>query len=125
MEIPESIARYVVSGLTPDSLDRLEQSLGFRLPDDHQKLLLVSDGLSIGGGLLIYGSEILVERNKTWEVAEYMPGFVAIGDSGAGEVFLMRLDSSDRSVYVVDSGVMDVEFMSKVGVSIEEWLKNG
>jgi hypothetical protein len=125
MKIPLNLIRFSVKGLTKDELVRFEQSIGFALPTDYQTLLLTSDGMSIDGGILVYGTDDLVERNDTLEVGEYTPGYIAIGDSGEGSVFLMKLASNDTSIYAVDAGVMDVTFMRKVGNSLEEWMTNG
>jgi hypothetical protein len=38
----------------------------------------------------IYGPHSLAERNTTYEVAEYAPGWVLIGDDGGGHGLLMR-----------------------------------
>lgn len=52
------------------------------LPNVYKVLLRYTNGFSIGGGLVIYGTEDIVERNETWEVDEYASGFIAIGDDG-------------------------------------------
>ncbi|UNK30959.1 hypothetical protein MNO09_00130 (plasmid) [Bacillus sp. N5-665] len=46
-----------------------------------------TNGFSIGGGLIIYGTDDIIERNETWEVTEYANGYVAIDDDGSGKVF--------------------------------------
>ncbi len=125
MKLPPSVARYKNAGLTPEATAGLQEALGCPLPTDYQQLLLETNGLSIDGGVLIYGSVELVERNQTWEVSDYTPGYLAIGDSGEGAVFLVKSDSSDPAVYVVDAGVMDIEFFSKVAESIPKWLEAG
>lgn len=125
MKIPASLTRYVKDGLAKDVIAQLEKALGFELPSDFRSFLLVSDGMSIGGGTLVYGSNDLVERNETLDVGDYTPGYVAIGDSGEGSVFLMKLESTDPAVYAVDTGVMDVNFMIPVGSSIEDWMRHG
>lgn len=125
MKIPMNLVRYAKNGVPQDEIVRLEEELGVKLPSQYRSLLLASDGMSIDGGVLVYGSTELVERNQTLEVKEYTPGYVAIGDSGEGAVFLLKLESSDSSVYVVDAGVMDVEFMTSVGKSVEDWMTQG
>ena len=57
------------------------------LPNVHKDLLKYTNGFSIGGGLIIYGTDDIIERNETWEVTEYVNGYVAIGDDGSGNVF--------------------------------------
>ena len=126
MKLPPTVARYAVAGLGETELLQLEQSLATRLPTALREFLKLSDGLSLGGGLLIYGSADLKERNDTWEVNEYAPGYLAIGDDGGGYVFLMRLkDDEDPAIYAVGSGVMDPEFAEKVSESLNAWVSAG
>ena len=44
-----------------------EAELNMMFPHAHQVLLKQSDGCSIGGDVLLYGTEDIVERNKTWK----------------------------------------------------------
>ncbi|MEC1353425.1 SMI1/KNR4 family protein [Bacillus sonorensis] len=66
-----------------------EDILQAKLPNVYKDLLRNTNGFSIGGGVAIYGTEDIVERNETWEVDEYARGYVSIGDDGGGNVFLM------------------------------------
>jgi hypothetical protein len=126
MRFPPTLARYAAPGLSDDALLQLEQSFGTRLPDAFREFLKASDGLSLGGGLLIYGSADLKERNDTWEVHEYAPGYVAIGDDGGGYVFLLRLkDGDDPAIYVVEAGVIDPEFAIKISEPLDAWVASG
>lgn len=125
MELPTNLSRYAVPGASESQLVTIEGILQLSLPRDFREFLLTSDGLSVDGGFLIYGSEDLVERNETWEVSEYAPGYVAIGDNGGGDVFLMKLSDNEAGIYMVESGVMDPEFMEQVAKSLEEWMKLG
>jgi hypothetical protein len=126
MKFPPTVARYAVAGLGEAQLLQMEQSLAARLPAGLREFLKLSDGLSFGGGLLIYGSADLKERNDTWEVNEYAPGYLAIGDDGGGSVFLMRVkDDEDPAIYAVGSGVMDPEFAEKVSESLYAWVSAG
>jgi hypothetical protein len=125
MQIPTRLNRYANKGLVQDAIVRIEEVLGIALPKDYRDFLVASNGMSIDGGVLVYGSDDLVDRNETFEVKDYMPGYVAIGDSGEGAVFVMKLDSADSSVYAVDAGVMDAELMNTVGASLQDWMNKG
>ncbi|WP_147916819.1 hypothetical protein [Ruania zhangjianzhongii] len=44
-------------------------------------LWAITPGLYLADGSAIYGPHALAERNDTYEVAEYSPGWVLIGDA--------------------------------------------
>ncbi|WP_433961277.1 SMI1/KNR4 family protein [Bacillus pumilus] len=71
-------------------IKKAESQLNMVLPDAYKNLLKQTNGCSIGGDVLLYGTEDMAERNATWEVQQYASGYVAIGDDGGGRVFLMR-----------------------------------
>jgi hypothetical protein len=65
------------------------------------------------------------ERNDTWQVHMHVPGFVAIGDNGGGKVILLKTDEEDKSVYIVDSGSMQPQYMTCIGVCLADWISAG
>ncbi len=61
-------------------IQEIEDVMKVKLSNVHKDLLKYTNGFSIGGGLIIYGTDDIIERNETWEVVEYANGYVAIGD---------------------------------------------
>lgn len=112
-------------GIDHESLMEFERANNFTLPDVLRDLLAIANGFSIAGGLLLYGTADIVERNATWEVDVYAPAFIAIGDTGGGEVILMSLRESDPPIYLVGSGSMAPGDMICIGESLAEWLRQG
>lgn len=47
-------------------------------------------GLLLPDGITVYGPEDIAERNETYEVAEYAPGWSLVGDDSGGRGLLMR-----------------------------------
>ena len=95
------------------------------LPNVYKDLLKYTNGFSIGGGLVIYGAEDIVERNETWEVDEYASGFIAIGDDGGGNVFLMLQDADEKEVLVIGSGDMNPSHANLVTSDFTKWVNSG
>lgn len=95
------------------------------LPNVYKVLLRYTNGFSIGGGLVIYGTEDIVERNETWEVDEYASGFIAIGDDGGGNVFLMLQDADEKKVLVIDCGDMNPNHANLVTSDFTKWVNSG
>ena len=57
-----------------------------------------------GAGAYLYGSATLTERNETYEVALYEPGFYMIGQDG-DLGFFIKLNSDD-TIYFNDLGAL-------------------
>nr|WP_314128666.1 hypothetical protein [uncultured Campylobacter sp.] len=57
-----------------------------------------------GAGAYLYGSATLTERNETYEVALYEPGFYMIGQDG-DLGFFIKLNSDD-AIYFNDLGAL-------------------
>ncbi|OTY15124.1 1,3-beta-glucan synthase regulator [Bacillus mycoides] len=95
------------------------------LPNVHKDLLKYTNGFSIGGGLIIYGTDDIIERNETWEVTEYANGYVAIGDDGSGNVFFMSQGADVREVRAVDSGDMNPNHATVVTLDFIDWVNTG
>ncbi|WP_268361126.1 SMI1/KNR4 family protein [Bacillus altitudinis] len=102
-----------------------EAKLNMVFPHAYQVLLKQSNGCSIGGDLLLYGTEDIVERNKTWEVQQYASGYVAIGDDGGGRVFLMRQAEEEKKVWIVDAGVMEPQHVELMAENFLKWVSEG
>lgn len=79
-------------------IQEIESLMNGKLPNVYKDLLRYINGFSIGGGLVIYGTDDIVERNKTWEINEYASGYISIGDDGGGNIFLMFQDPEEKSI---------------------------
>ncbi|KIL14798.1 SMI1/KNR4 family protein [Bacillus safensis] len=102
-----------------------ESQLNMLLPCAYKALLKQTNGCSIGGEVLLYGTEDMAERNATWEVQQYASGYVAIGDDGGGQVFLMRLADEEKKVWMVDAGVMDPQHAELLTDNFLKWVSEG
>ncbi|MGG1165148.1 MULTISPECIES: SMI1/KNR4 family protein [Bacillus cereus group] len=120
-----------VSGLIKNNpaneieIQEIEGVMKVELPNIYKGLLKYTNGFSIGGGLTIYGTEDIIERNETWEVTEYANGYVSIGDDGSGNVFLMSQGADVQEVRAVDSGDMNPNHVTVVTLDFSEWVNTG
>lgn len=73
--------------------------------------------------VLLYSAEDLIERNETYEVKEYCPGYFTIGDDGGGGAIVMKVE--DGSLHLVDHGAMMPDCMKLVADSFQEWHASG
>jgi SMI1 / KNR4 family (SUKH-1) len=75
------------------ALDLAARAVGGRLPESLRALLATSDGFEAASGVVLYGSAELEERQHAYEIQQYSPHQVAIGDDGQGRVILLERES--------------------------------
>lgn len=82
------------------------------------ELWQTTPGLLLPDGTTVYGAEDIAERNETYEVAEYAPGWVLVGDDSGGRGLLMRSTGADFSpaagrdaaeVFLLDLGALTAD----------------
>ncbi|KUF18066.1 SMI1/KNR4 family protein [Streptomyces silvensis] len=65
-------------------------------------------GVLLPNGVSVYGPHVIRERNDTYEVREYAPDWVLVGDDSGGRGLFMRHHGRDRtSVYALDLGAVE------------------
>ncbi|MBJ8030332.1 SMI1/KNR4 family protein [Bacillus cereus group sp. N21] len=106
-------------------IQELEDLMKMELPNAYKDLLRYTNGFSNGGGLTIYGTEDIVERNETWEVTEYASGYVSIGDDGSGNVFLMLQSADVKEMLIIGSGDMNPNHATVIILDFSEWVNTG
>lgn len=120
-----------ISGLTKqfpvdnDTIDVLENKLKFIFPRIYREILQQTNGFFTEDGVLIYGTDDILERNITLEVQDYAEGYVAIGDDGGDIVFLMRQDVDAKEVLAVGCGDMNPDNARKMSSDLIKWISNG
>ena len=94
--------------------------VGYPFPEDYLSFLALSNGLSTEGRLMLLAAGDVADRNRDYEVQEYLPGYVMIGDDGGGVALLMK--DQERTVFEVGMGSMDEETMQQSADSLEQLL---
>ena len=129
LALPENAHMRWNPPATDADIQAAEARLGVRFPAEYRELLRLADGAEADDrefdSLLLYGTEALDERNATWETFAYAPGFLAIGDTGGGDVLAISLSSEPAAVSIVDSGAMSPECMEELAPSLKAWLADG
>ncbi|MBM6616701.1 SMI1/KNR4 family protein [Bacillus suaedaesalsae] len=106
-------------------IEKVETKLHTKLPTSYKELLQYSNGVSTNAGILIYGTEDLIERNETWETEVYAPSFISIGDDSGGKVILLSQDAENKDVMIVDSRDMNPENASLISNDFIQWVNSG
>ncbi|WP_088071918.1 SMI1/KNR4 family protein [Gottfriedia luciferensis] len=112
-------------GASKKEVCEVEQEMDCALPVVYTNLLQHVNGFLTDEGVLIYGTEELVERNLTFEVSEYATGYVAIGDDSGGTVFLMLQGKESSQLITVDVGDMNPANGIVLSSDFYEWITEG
>jgi hypothetical protein len=104
-------------------LSELQGKLHIQLPDAYVQMLNSANGFSLQSGVTIYSSDELVERNETFEVKKYAPGYLSIGDDSGGRSIMIPLTSN--GVFLVDQGSMVPDDFERISISITDWITGG
>ncbi|ACL76729.1 SMI1/KNR4 family protein [Ruminiclostridium cellulolyticum] len=106
-------------------IDRIESEMGLKLPKVFKELLYLSNGFVTDDGIAIFGTDIIAERNLTYEVPEYAEGYIAVGSNGGGKFLLMLANEESTQLLQVDCGVMNPEYATLVTTDFSEWINEG
>ncbi|PIB11561.1 SMI1/KNR4 family protein [Vibrio rotiferianus] len=101
-------------------LDQKASEMKLDIPLPYLQFLRLSNGLYSGEELVLLEIEEIEVRNNDYEVQEYLPGYVMVGDNSGGIALVMNSD--EDFVYEVDMGSMDVESMKKSADSLQQLL---
>ncbi|MFC7422030.1 hypothetical protein ACFQNF_19410 [Iodobacter arcticus] len=74
-------------------------------------------------GLLIYCAEDLEERNETFEIATYCPGYILIGDNSGGRGFLMSTQGTGE-IFSSDFGDLSPDYFLIVSSDFTSWMNS-
>lgn len=123
---PQALSSFNLYPAVDDNvIKEAELEMGLKFPKVFKELLKVSNGFETQEGVAIFGTDSIKERNQTYEVSEYAPGYVAIGSSGGGKFYLMGAKEDATEVIQVDTGVMNPQFASLVDEDFLNWINNG
>jgi hypothetical protein len=109
---------------TPEAIASISQLLPAELPEDYATLLTQSNGV-YANHFALYPCEVLPERNATFEVGVYAPGYVLVGGDGGGSAIVMLGGPGRSPVFLVDHGAMTPSHMERLADSLAEWIEAG
>ena len=118
--IPDIIS--IAPPATAAQIDTLAATLGLELPEEYRALLAEANGVS-ANLVQIYAADDVPERNATYEVAEYAPGYLLIGTVNDFPLLLRAGRAS--AVYQNDWGAMTPDIMDELAPSLADWVERG
>ncbi|MFJ1751693.1 hypothetical protein [Kitasatospora sp. NPDC088134] len=112
----------MVEAAAADEVARARAEFGSALPAPLVALWAVADGLTADDGTTVYPAGCLGERNATYEVARYAPGFVLVGDDSGGRGFLLRAGDPGSAVFSSDLGDLDPDGFETEAADFTSWI---
>lgn len=112
------------SPASTDAIAALVGQLPTELPEEFVSLLTLADGI-VADHFVLYSCADLPERNATFEVAEYAPDFVIVGDDGGGSAIVMRGGPGPSPVFIVGHGTMQLADMVRLADGLADWVAAG
>ncbi|MEU0409712.1 hypothetical protein ABZ307_18085 [Streptomyces griseorubiginosus] len=92
------------------------------LPAALEELWSVRNGLLTESGVAVYSTTDIGERNATYEVALYAPGFLLVGDDSGGRGFLLRVGDPDSAVFSSGLGDLEPADFDAVSTDFASWI---
>lgn len=101
---------------------RARAEIAVSLPAPLVALWKVTDGLMTDAGVTVYSARCIGERNTTYEVAQYAPGYILIGDNSGGRGFLLQADEPNSTVFASDLGDLGPDDFEVEAVDFMSWI---
>lgn len=110
---------------TPAQVVRAQRQLDLTVPDVVRELWSHSDGFALPGGFVLYSTDEIGERNRTWEAPRYAPGYVVIGDDSGGRLVVMKAAPGSTEVFSSDAGDLEPARFTRLGTDLGAWIESG
>jgi len=110
---------------TDRQITEAQNEVGIKFPEEHRTLLQYSNGLFINDLIKIYSTEEIAERNRTFEVEQYLPGFIMIGDDSGGSGIFLNTKDVPSLVYKIGHGSLAVSDAIILAQSLTDWIDQG
>ncbi|WP_449349038.1 SMI1/KNR4 family protein [Streptomyces shaanxiensis] len=101
---------------------RARAETAMSLPAALEELWSVRNGLLTESGVAVYSTADIGERNATYEVARYAPGFLLVGDDSGGRGFLLRAGDPDPAVFSSGLGDLEPADFDVVSTDFASWI---
>jgi len=125
IDVQKLLTYKLYSPVDETEIKKVEEEMGLVLPNTYKKLIKHTNGFVNDNGVVLFGVDVIHERNKTYEVREYAKGYVAIGSNGGGKLLLMATHENSTKLVQVDSGVVDLNYATVVSENFIQWVNDG
>lgn len=123
-------SKYNVYGMdTASSEEAIEEIIRVStilIPEDYIELLKEATDIQItienSKDIMIWGVDRCIEMNVAYEIQQYIPMSLAIGDDGFGNALIYTTGQSGFGLYVIPFNDLDIDELQYVAVSLSDLL---
>ncbi|WP_242214127.1 SMI1/KNR4 family protein [Bacillus cereus group sp. BfR-BA-01383] len=83
IDVQKLLTYKLYSPVDETEIEKVEEEMGLAFPNTYKQLLKHTNGFVNDNGVVLFGVDVIHERNKTYEVREYAKGYVAVGSNGS------------------------------------------
>jgi len=109
-------------------MQELEQYIGYLLPQDYLSFVdYIRQNFGpepINDLIYIYLEEDqIIERNETFEMKEYLPGYLGIGNDSGGSEIIIRLTETKNKIYYTNHGAYFEDALEIIAESFQDLIE--
>lgn len=106
-----------------DEIKKMEKSLELEIPDVYRQFLLRTNGI-VYDLCVLYGTDDIVDAYINNQLAEYVPGYLSIGNDNGDRELIIKADKKAIMCGFIDAGAIGTAEPDK-WFNFSEWLKAG
>ena len=106
-----------------DEIKKIEKSLELEIPDVYRQFLLRTNGM-VYNLCVLYGTDDIVDAYINNQLAEYVPGYLSIGNDNGDRELIIKADRKAIMCGFIDAGEIGTAELDK-WFNFSEWLKAG
>ena len=111
-------------------MNKLENFLGTKLPSDYLSFLEYiklnfSNGLVTNKVIIYVEEEALIERYETFEMGEYLPTYLGIGNDSGGSEIIISLTEKNSKIYLTDHGAYFEDCLQIIAQNFDDFINTG
>lgn len=128
MILTASIQQFgeLVQPASDEQIQEVQARLQCVFPREYYAFLKITNGfITQNPSLTLYAVEDLEERNTAYEVREYLPDYLSIGDNGGGTAILIDLCRNPAALSKAGFGALFVDDLEPLALSMGEWISRG
>jgi SMI1/KNR4 family protein SUKH-1 len=107
---------------TDQQIAEAENDLEIKFPEEYRLLLTYSNGLFANDLVNLYSTEEIAERNSTFKIGKYLPGYLMIGDDSGGYGIFLDTGSNSSPVYLMGHGSLGLSDADVLAPSLTDWI---
>jgi len=111
-------------------MNELEKLLGTKLPSDYVSFLEYiklnfTNGLVTESVFIYLEEDDLIERYKTFEMGEYLPTYLGIGNDSGGSEIIISLAEKKSKIYFTDHGAYFENCLQIIAQNFDDFIDSG